>query len=121
MWLCFQHVWRFEVSFCVKMRCSLWLQSLKYDDTLFETSQTMEVVLLGGLRCSQIIVCEVGFHFNTRKSVLTFLLLLLLLLFYCYVLSIFGPSLTRGNCKTFSTSDTSYVQDPSMDLSAWHL
>lgn len=57
------------------MRCSLWLQSLKYDDTLFETSQTVEVVLLGGLRCSQIIVYEVGSYFDTRKSVLTFFII----------------------------------------------
>lgn len=67
----------------MKMRCSLWLQSLKYDDTLFETSQTIEVVLLGGWRSLQMIVYEAGFHFHTRKSVLTFLLLLFLLLFYC--------------------------------------
>lgn len=39
---------------------------------LFETSQTVEEVLLRGLRCSQMIVYEAEFHFETRKSALTF-------------------------------------------------
>lgn len=73
---CFQHVWHFEVWFHMKIKCSLWLQNLNYDGTLFETSQTAEVVLLGGLRCSQMIVYEAGLNFYTRKSALTFFIVL---------------------------------------------
>lgn len=61
----------------MKIKCSYWLQSLNYDGTLFETSHTAEVVLLGGLRCSQMIVYEAGFNFCTRKSALTFFIIVL--------------------------------------------
>lgn len=53
------------------------MQNLKYDDTLFETSQTIEVVHLGGLKYSQMIVYETGFHFDTRKTALTFFIIVI--------------------------------------------
>lgn len=59
------------------MKCSLWLQNLKYDGNLFETSQTVEAVLLGGLKCSQMVVYEAGFNFDTTKSALTFFIIVI--------------------------------------------
>lgn len=56
----------------MKIMRSLWFQNLKYDDTLFQTSQTVDEVLLRRLTCSQMIFYEAGFHFDTRKSALTF-------------------------------------------------